>query len=169
MPPQCQPHVVRAVDEVLAAAKGAVAAGCDPAVWSQEVSRVTKHMYIMETPEVFKPGTHPEYYKMPLLDGQDRCRYTWETVVAANEKVSENDVRVFSMQKLISPGSSFIFEDAIFSSMTPPHLYLIGSRTCSLTQFCVATRKTNMENQYRCQNSRQGCHEPKSQEPRCRL
>jgi hypothetical protein len=84
-------------------------------------------MYLMETLQIFKPDIDPEYYRVTSLDGQDRCLYSWGTAIAIGARVSRDEPRPFSMQKLVAPGDSLLFEDTIYSSNNAPPPYIVES------------------------------------------
>ncbi|KAH1398336.1 hypothetical protein KXW42_006245 [Aspergillus fumigatus] len=78
VPPQYQSKVVRPMDSVAAIVKGAVTAGITERVITHRVAR--RH-YLMATLQPFKEGYHPEQYRVPSLDGRDRCKYTRQIFV----------------------------------------------------------------------------------------
>ena len=42
-------------------------------------SRVARRHYLMATLQPFKEGHHPEQYRVPSLDGKDRCKVAIQT------------------------------------------------------------------------------------------
>ncbi|KAJ9638332.1 hypothetical protein H2199_007019 [Coniosporium tulheliwenetii] len=84
VPPQFQSKVVRPMDSVAAIVKGAVTAGITERVVTHRVAR--RH-YLMATLQPFKEGHHPEQYRVPSLDGKDRCKYTRQIFVQKGQRV----------------------------------------------------------------------------------
>ena len=84
VPPQFQNKVVRPMDSVAAIVKGAVTAGITERVVT---SRVARRHYLMATLQPFKEGHHPEQYRVPSLDGKDRCKYTRQIFVQKGQRV----------------------------------------------------------------------------------
>ncbi|OBT49833.1 hypothetical protein VE04_09486, partial [Pseudogymnoascus sp. 24MN13] len=84
VPPQFQAKVVRPMDSVAAIVKGAVTAGISERVVT---SRVARRHYLMATLQPFKEGHHPEAYRVPSLDGKDRCKFTRQIFVQKGQRV----------------------------------------------------------------------------------
>ncbi|KAI4247362.1 MAG: hypothetical protein L6R42_009647 [Xanthoria sp. 1 TBL-2021] len=84
VPPQFQSKVVRPMDSVAAIVKGAVTAGITERVIT---SRVARRHYLMATLQPFREGHHPEQYRVPSLDGKDRCKYTRQIFVQKGQRV----------------------------------------------------------------------------------
>ena len=132
IPPEYQKNVLRREDTQNASARGVVLASLN-----RGLVRKTKQIYVMETLDYFKPGVDPEYYRISSLDGQDRCRFTWETVVDIGTPVGSNESRRFPMQKLLVVDESLVFEDAIYSGTTVPPPYIVVSGTSSSAAYAM--------------------------------
>ncbi|KAL3954718.1 hypothetical protein ACCO45_010281 [Purpureocillium lilacinum] len=89
VPPQFQSKVVRPMDSVAAIVKGAVTAGITERIITHRVAR--RH-YLMATLQPFKEGYHPEAYRVPSLDGKDRCKFTRQIFVAPGATLMYEDV-----------------------------------------------------------------------------
>lgn len=103
VPPQFQTKVVRPMDSVAAIVKGAVTAGITERVIT---SRVARRHYLMATLQPFKEGHHPEQYRVPSLDGKDRCKYTRQIFVRKGERVKIGEpVKVSFFRQVSNDGS----------------------------------------------------------------
>ncbi|KAH2845917.1 hypothetical protein KXW08_005313 [Aspergillus fumigatus] len=101
VPPQYQSKVVRPMDSVAAIVKGAVTAGITERVITHRVAR--RH-YLMATLQPFKEGYHPEQYRVPSLDGRDRCKYTRQIFVQKGERVKIGEPVKVSFFRQVAPG-----------------------------------------------------------------
>ncbi|KAH2819555.1 hypothetical protein KXW07_005788 [Aspergillus fumigatus] len=100
VPPQYQSKVVRPMDSVAAIVKGAVTAGITERVITHRVAR--RH-YLMATLQPFKEGYHPEQYRVPSLDGRDRCKYTRQIFVQKGERVKIGEPVKVSFFRQVAP------------------------------------------------------------------
>jgi hypothetical protein len=112
VPPQFQTKVVRPMDSVAAIVKGAVTAGITERVITHRVAR--RH-YLMATLQPFKEGYHPEQYRVPSLDGRDRCKYTRQIFVQKGERVKIGEPVKVSFFRQVAPGATLMYEDVLYA------------------------------------------------------
>ncbi|PGH07169.1 hypothetical protein GX51_01956 [Blastomyces parvus] len=112
VPPQFQSKVVRPMDSVSAIVKGAVTAGITERVVT---SRVARRHYLMATLQPFKEGHHPEQYRVPSLDGKDRCKYTRQIFVQKGERVKIGEPVKVSFFRQVAPGATLMYEDILYA------------------------------------------------------
>ncbi|KAL1978103.1 hypothetical protein VTN31DRAFT_962 [Thermomyces dupontii] len=112
VPPQFQSKVVRPMDSVAAIVKGAVTAGITERLVTHRVAR--RH-YLMATLQPFKEGYHPEQYRVPSLDGKDRCKYTRQIFVQKGERVKIGEPVKVSFFRQVAPGASLMYEDVLYA------------------------------------------------------
>lgn len=112
VPPQFQAKVVRPMDSVAAIVKGAVTAGIAERFITHRVAR--RH-YLMATLQPFKEGHHPEQYRVPSLDGKDRCKYTRQIFVAKGQKVKIGEPVRVSFFRQVAPGAALMYEDILYA------------------------------------------------------
>ncbi|ETN46737.1 uncharacterized protein HMPREF1541_00926 [Cyphellophora europaea CBS 101466] len=112
VPPQFQSKVVRPMDSVSAIVKGAVTAGITEKVVT---SRVARRHYLMATLQPFKEGHHPEQYRVPSLDGKDRCKYTRQIFVQKGERVKVGEPVKVSFFRQVAPGATLMYEDILYA------------------------------------------------------
>ncbi|KAJ5161972.1 hypothetical protein N7492_007364 [Penicillium capsulatum] len=112
VPPQYQGKVVRPMDSVAAIVKGAVTAGITERVITHRVAR--RH-YLMATLQPFKEGYHPEQYRVPSLDGRDRCKYTRQIFVQKGERVKIGEPVKVSFFRQVAPGATLMYEDVLYA------------------------------------------------------
>ncbi|KAL2858181.1 hypothetical protein BJX68DRAFT_228094 [Aspergillus pseudodeflectus] len=112
VPPQYQSKVVRPMDSVAAIVKGAVTAGITERVITHRVAR--RH-YLMATLQPFKEGYHPEQYRVPSLDGRDRCKYTRQIFVQKGERVKIGEPVKVSFFRQVAPGATLMYEDILYA------------------------------------------------------
>jgi hypothetical protein len=111
VPPQFQAKVVRPMDSVAAIAKGAVAAGIIERVIT---SRVARRHYLMAILQPFKEGHHPEAYRVPSLDGKDRCKFTRQIFVQKGQRVKIGELVKVSFFKQVALGATLMYEDILY-------------------------------------------------------
>jgi hypothetical protein len=111
VPPQYEAKVVRPMDSVAAIVKGAVTAGITERIVTHRVAR--RH-YLMATIEPFKHGYHPEEYRVPSLDGRDRCKYTRQIFVRKGQRVRIGEPYRASFFRQVAPGASLMYEDILY-------------------------------------------------------
>ncbi|CAM1501796.1 Fc.00g037800.m01.CDS01 [Cosmosporella sp. VM-42] len=112
VPPQFQSKVVRPMDSVAAIVKGAVTAGITERVITHRVAR--RH-YLMATLQPFKEGYHPEAYRVPSLDGKDRCKFTRQIFVQKGQKVKNGEPVKVSFFRQVAPGATLMYEDILYA------------------------------------------------------
>jgi len=112
VPPQFQKGVVRPMDSVAAIVKGAVTAGITERVIT---SRVARRHYLMATLQPFKEGHHPEQYRVPSLDGKDRCKYTRQIFVQKGQRVKIGEPVKVSFFRQVAPGATLMYEDVLYA------------------------------------------------------
>ncbi|KAM5444988.1 hypothetical protein MferCBS31731_000444 [Microsporum ferrugineum] len=112
VPPQYQSKVVRPMDSVAAIVKGAVTAGITERVVT---SRVARRHYLMATLQPFKEGHHPEQYRVPSLDGKDRCKYTRQIFVQKGERIKNGEPVKVSFFRQVAPGATLMYEDILYA------------------------------------------------------
>ena len=112
VPPQFQAKVVRPMDSVAASVKGAVTAGITERVIT---SRVARRHYLMATLQPFKEGHHPEQYRVPSLDGKDRCKYTRQIFVQKGQRVKIGEPVKVSFFRQVAPGATLMYEDILYA------------------------------------------------------
>ncbi|KAF1986767.1 actin-like ATPase domain-containing protein [Aulographum hederae CBS 113979] len=112
VPPQFQAKVVRPMDSVAAIVKGAVTAGITERIVTHRVAR--RH-YLMATLQPFKEGHHPEQYRVPSLDGKDRCKYTRQIFVQKGQRVKIGEPVKVSFFRQVAPGATLMYEDILYA------------------------------------------------------
>ncbi|KJZ75894.1 hypothetical protein HIM_04718 [Hirsutella minnesotensis 3608] len=112
VPPQFQSKVVRPMDSVAAIVKGAVTAGITERIITHRVAR--RH-YLMATLQPFKEGYHPEAYRVPSLDGKDRCKFTRQIFVQKGQKVKNGEPVKVSFFRQVAPGATLMYEDVLYA------------------------------------------------------
>ncbi|KAG6003327.1 hypothetical protein E4U21_002104 [Claviceps maximensis] len=112
VPPQFQTKVVRPMDSVAAIVKGAVTAGITERIITHRVAR--RH-YLMATLQPFKEGYHPEAYRVPSLDGKDRCKFTRQIFVQKGQKVKNGEPVKVSFFRQVAPGATLMYEDVLYA------------------------------------------------------
>jgi len=100
------------MDSVAAIVKGAVTAGIAERFLTHRVAR--RH-YLMATLQQFKEGHHPEQYRVPSLDGKDRCKYTRQIFVSKGQKVKIGEPVVVSFFRQVAPGAALMYEDTLYA------------------------------------------------------
>ncbi|KAG5978959.1 hypothetical protein E4U55_005710 [Claviceps digitariae] len=112
VPPQFQSKVVRPMDSVAAIVKGAVTAGITERIITHRVAR--RH-YLMATLQPFKEGYHPEAYRVPSLDGKDRCKFTRQIFVQKGQRVKNGEPVKVSFFRQVAPGATLMYEDLLYA------------------------------------------------------
>ncbi|KAK5991039.1 Heat shock 70 kDa 12B-like protein [Cladobotryum mycophilum] len=107
-----QSKVVRPMDSVAAIVKGAVTAGITERVITHRIAR--RH-YLMATLQPFKEGYHPEAYRVPSLDGKDRCKFTRQIFVQKGQKVKNGEPYKVSFFRQVAPGATLMYEDILYA------------------------------------------------------
>ena len=100
------------MDSVAAIVKGAVTAGITERVVT---SRVARRHYLMATLQPFKEGHHPEQYRVPSLDGKDRCKYTRQIFVQKGQRVKIGEPVKVSFFRQVAPGATLMYEDILYA------------------------------------------------------
>ena len=96
----------------VAIVKGAVTAGITERVITHRVAR--RH-YLMATLQPFKEGHHPEQYRVPSLDGKDRCKYTRQIFVQKGQRVKIGEPVKVSFFRQVAPGATLMYEDILYA------------------------------------------------------
>ncbi|KAK6607702.1 hypothetical protein H4I96_03937 [Botrytis cinerea] len=111
---QIKLHVppMRPMDSVAAIVKGAVTAGITERVIT---SRVARRHYLMATLQPFKEGHHPEAYRVPSLDGKDRCKFTRQIFVQKGQRVKIGEPVKVSFFRQVAPGATLMYEDILYA------------------------------------------------------
>ncbi|KAG9254232.1 uncharacterized protein F5Z01DRAFT_122594 [Emericellopsis atlantica] len=112
VPPQFQSKVVRPMDSVAAIVKGAVTSGISERIVTHRVAR--RH-YLMATLQPFKEGYHPEAYRVPSLDGKDRCKFTRQIFVQKGQRVKNGEPVRVSFFRQVAPGATLMYEDVLYA------------------------------------------------------
>lgn len=155
------------MDSVAAIVKGAVTAGIAERVVTHRVAR--RH-YLMATLQPFKEGYHPEQYRVPSLDGKDRCKYTRQIFVQKGERVKIGEPVKVSFFRQVAPGATLMYEDILYACdedvcpeyVKDPRKFLLGNNMSTPI-------KSNIYHQCRYQRGRHSYLRPLSQESRERL
>ena len=69
----------------------------------------------MATLQPFKEGYHPEQYRVPSLDGKDRCKYTRQIFVQKGERVKIGEPVKVSFFRQVAPGATLMYEDILYA------------------------------------------------------
>lgn len=122
------------MDSVAAIVKGAVTAGITERIVTHRVAR--RH-YLMATLQPFKEGHHPEQYRVPSLDGKDRCKYTRQIFVQKGQRVKIGEPVKVSFFRQVAPGATLMYEDILYAcdddvcpeyTKDPRTLYLVSDK-----------------------------------------
>ena len=70
---------------------------------------------MMATLQPFKEGHHPEQYRVPSLDGKDRCKYTRQIFVQKGERVKNAETVKVSSFRQVAPGATLMYEDILYA------------------------------------------------------
>src|SRR3954463_9604235 len=100
------------MDSVAAIVKGAVTAGITERVVT---SRVARRHCLMATLQPFKEGHHPEAYRVPSLDGKDRCKFTRQIFVTKGQRVKIGEPVKVSFFRQVAPGATLMYEDILYA------------------------------------------------------
>ena len=71
--------------------------------------------YLMATLQPFKEGYHPEAYRVPSLDGKDRCKFTRQIFVQKGQKVKNGEPVKVSFFRQVAPGATLMYEDVLYA------------------------------------------------------
>ncbi len=169
VPPQFQSKVVRPMDSVAAIVKGAVTAGITERVIT---SRVARRHYLMATLQPFKEGHHPEQYRVPSLDGKDRCKYTRQIFVQKGQRVKIGEPVKVSFFRQVAPGATLMYEDILYAcdeDVCPEYTKDPREFLSPSAQGCLDYRDYVLTQNYRHQGSRHFDLRPVTKESRERL
>lgn len=128
------------MDSVAAIVKGAVTAGITERVITHRVAR--RH-YLMATLQPFKEGYHPEQYRVPSLDGRDRCKYTRQIFVQKGERVKIGEPVKVSFFRQVAPGATLMYEDILYACDEDVCPEYTKDPRESTTSPCIPDRITN--------------------------
>jgi hypothetical protein len=164
VPPQFQSKVVRPMDSVAAIVKGAVTAGITERVITHRVAR--RH-YLMATLQPFKEGYHPEAYRVPSLEGKDRCKFTRQIFVQKGQKVKIGEPVKVSFFRQVAPGATLMYEDILYAcddDVCPEYTKDPSMCFCPLfspQRDCMLTRISNRDQGGRYSHVRLVAQEPR--------
>lgn len=130
------------MDSVAAIVKGAVTAGITERVITHRVAR--RH-YLMATLQPFKEGYHPEQYRVPSLDGRDRCKYTRQIFVQKGERVKIGEPVKVSFFRQVAPGATLMYEDILYACDEDVCPEYTKDPRKSTSSPCIPDRVTNMK------------------------
>lgn len=125
------------MDSVAAIVKGAVTAGITERVIT---SRVARRHYLMATLQPFKEGHHPEQYRVPSLDGKDRCKYTRQIFVQKGQRVKIGEPVKVSFFRQVAPGATLMYEDVLYAcdeDVCPEYTKDPRKPTCNFSETVV--------------------------------
>lgn len=124
--------VVCPMDSEAAKVKGAVTAGifracapqyitAGPPITSQgavypEDNTVAQRSWLIEKPQLFLPGVHPESERCWWIDGKDRCRSTTQIILPKGYLSTGMDNFKISIEKVLVPGKSLVLVDVVYTS-----------------------------------------------------
>lgn len=136
------------MDSVAAIVKGAVTAGITERIVTHRVAR--RH-YLMATLQPFKEGHHPEQYRVPSLDGKDRCKYTRQIFVQKGQRVKIGEPVKVSFFRQVAPGATLMYEDILYAcddDVCPeytkdPRKFLLSSSLKSMLRNVKVSRKSS--------------------------
>lgn len=129
------------MDSVAAIVKGAVTAGITERVIT---SRVARRHYLMATLQPFKEGHHPEQYRVPSLDGKDRCKYTRQIFVQKGQRVKIGEPVKVSFFRQVAPGATLMYEDVLYAcdeDVCPEYTKDPRKSTCNFLETVVTQAK----------------------------
>lgn len=112
VPAPFQPGVIRPMDAIAAIVKGAVAAGISA---SLVTARVSRRHYLIGTVEEFREGYHEESYRIPSLDGNDRCKNTCQVVLAKGQCINVGEPVKISFYRNVALGSVLVYNDVLYT------------------------------------------------------
>lgn len=112
VPVRYQRGVIRPMDAIAAIVKGAVASGISESLVTARVSR--KH-YLMATLQTFREGYHEESYRIPSLDGNDRCKNTTQIFLPKGQSMTIGESVKISFYRQVAPGSRLIYNDVLYT------------------------------------------------------
>ena len=69
----------------------------------------------MATLQPFKEGHHPEQYRVPSLDGKDRCKYTRQIFVQKGQRVKIGEPVKVGFFRQVAPGATLMYEDILYA------------------------------------------------------
>ncbi|KAI5302178.1 hypothetical protein KEM56_000946, partial [Ascosphaera pollenicola] len=111
VPPKYSKKVVRPMEAVSAIVRGAVTAGVTERLITSRVAR--KH-YLLATLEPFVEGTHKEEFRIPSVDGRDRCRNCRQIYVQKGDRLYAGKRKVIPFFRLVQSGANLVYEDILY-------------------------------------------------------
>lgn len=112
VPVQFQPGVIRPMDAVTAIVKGAVVVGISA---SLVTARISRRHYLIATVQEFREGYHEESYRIPSLDGKDRCKNTCQVVLAKGQPITIGEPVKISFYRNVAQGSTLVYSDVLYT------------------------------------------------------
>jgi hypothetical protein len=131
------------MDSVATIVRGAVTAGITESIITHRVAR--RH-YLMGTLQPFKEGHHPEEYRIPSLDGRDRCKYTRQICVRKGQKVRIGERYKVSYFRQVAPGAMLMFEDILYAcdeDVCPEYTADPRKSMLSIKRILISARRAN--------------------------
>lgn len=112
MPARFQQGVIRPMDAIITIVKGAVAAGI---LANTVIARVSQKHYLMATVQAFREGYHEESYRVPSLDGNDRCKNICQIVLAKGQSITIGEPVKICFYRNVAQGSTLIYNDILYT------------------------------------------------------
>jgi hypothetical protein len=126
-------NVLRPMDSDAAKVKGAVTAGIrgtyaprkiapatQPAIaapFNRPTGTVARRSWVLDKPQLFLPGVHPESERCWWVDGKDRCRGTTKMILPKGHDLLAGGSKVkVTMEKVLVPGDSLLLLDLVYTS-----------------------------------------------------
>ncbi|KAK9451645.1 uncharacterized protein V1518DRAFT_389589 [Limtongia smithiae] len=138
IPPKYCTKLVRPPDSVAAIVQGAVTTGIFDRVVT---ARRARRHYMLETVDLFVPNRHPAEYRIPGLDGTDRCRYTKQVFISKGQRLEVGRPITVHLRRQIDMHAHPRFEDALYycdqdtcpEYVTRDGIFPLGTLTMDLT------------------------------------
>lgn len=115
----------------------------------------------MATLQPFKEGHHPEAYRVPSLDGKDRCKFTRQIFVQKGQRVKIGEPVKVSFFRQVAPGATLMYEDILYACDDD-----ICPEYTKDPSMCTKSSKAQILINYRSQGSRDIDIGPVEKEPR---
>lgn len=111
VPPKYANKIVRPPNSISAIVRGACVAGITERLVTSRVAR--KH-YLLATLETFVDGYHKEEFRIPSLDGKDRCRNCRQIYVSKGERLHSGKRKILPFFRLVQAGANLVYEDILY-------------------------------------------------------
>lgn len=122
----------------------------------------------MATLQPFKEGHHPEQYRVPSLDGKDRCKYTRQIFVQKGQRVKIGEPVKVSFFRQVAPGATLMYEDILYAcdeDVCPE--YTKDPRIKEVVTLTSDLSRKNLEKDFERMDTPQGTFYRKSPTPVC--